>query len=232
MPLRCAGSSPGPARSRLPVGGFERFSIKAQTNVVGGTIALTGANLELDGNPAEGVLTFATDGRQTLQGTLAADSIDLTPYLSAIRLLTDSERELDPRAAFARRLQRPRSSIFGFRPPRSRIGDRQARTHRHRGQCARRQTNIAIGEAQAFGGVIKGSLRFPTPPNRAWNFKSQLQFVGRRSGSTTSAELFGVGQTGRQRRPCLRLDGTGAQRAATDPHAQRHRDLDRAARAR
>ena len=77
----------------LPVGGFERFSLKAQTNVVGGTIALTGANLELDGNPAEGVLTFATDGRQTLQGTLAADSIDLTPYLSTIRLLTDSERE-------------------------------------------------------------------------------------------------------------------------------------------
>ena len=39
-------------------------------------------NLELDGNSAEGVLTFAADGRQTLQGTLAADEINLTPYLS------------------------------------------------------------------------------------------------------------------------------------------------------
>ena len=58
-----------------------------------GTIALTGANLELDGNVAEGVLTFAADGRQTLQGTLAVDHLDLTPYLSTLRLLTAADRE-------------------------------------------------------------------------------------------------------------------------------------------
>lgn len=62
----------------LPGGGFGRFAIKAQTNVVGGTIGLTGVNLELDGNSAEGVLTFATEGRQTLQGTLAAETLDLS----------------------------------------------------------------------------------------------------------------------------------------------------------
>ncbi len=65
----------------LPGGGFERFALKAQTNVLGGTIALSSVNLELDGNSAEGVLTFAADGRQTLQGTLAADTLNLTPYL-------------------------------------------------------------------------------------------------------------------------------------------------------
>ena len=54
--------------------------------MVGGTIALSSVNLELDGNAAEGVLTFAADGRQTLQGTLAADELNLTPYLSTIRL--------------------------------------------------------------------------------------------------------------------------------------------------
>ncbi len=77
----------------LPGGGFERLSLKAQTNVVGGTIALSQVNLELDGNVAEGVLTFAADGRQTLQGTLAVDHLDLTPYLSTVRLLTAAERE-------------------------------------------------------------------------------------------------------------------------------------------
>jgi AsmA protein len=63
----------------LPGGGFGRFSIKAQTSVAGGTIGLSGVNVELDGNTAEGVLTFATDGRKTLQGTLATETLDLTP---------------------------------------------------------------------------------------------------------------------------------------------------------
>ena len=60
-----------------PGGGFGRFALKAQTNVVGGTLSLSGVNVELDGNTAEGVLTF--DGRQTLQGTLAAEGLDLKP---------------------------------------------------------------------------------------------------------------------------------------------------------
>ena len=47
-----------------PGGGFGRFAIKARTNVVGGTISLSSVNVELDGNSAEGVLTFAADGRQ------------------------------------------------------------------------------------------------------------------------------------------------------------------------
>ena len=75
-----------------PGGGFGRFAIKARTNVVGGTISLSSVNVELDGNAAEGVLTFAADGRQTLQGTLAADTLDLTPYVSTVRLLTANER--------------------------------------------------------------------------------------------------------------------------------------------
>ena len=39
------------------------------------------------------MLTFATDGRQTLQGTLAAEELDLTPYVSTVRLLTNNERD-------------------------------------------------------------------------------------------------------------------------------------------
>ncbi len=66
--LRWAGLKP------LSGGGFGRFALKAKTNVSGGTIALSTVNVELDGNVAEGVLAFATDGRQTLQGTLAAES--------------------------------------------------------------------------------------------------------------------------------------------------------------
>ena len=42
--LRWAGQQPPPG------GGFGRFALKAQTNVVGGTIGLSGVNIELDGN--------------------------------------------------------------------------------------------------------------------------------------------------------------------------------------
>ncbi|HEX7929358.1 MAG TPA: AsmA family protein, partial [Sphingomicrobium sp.] len=68
-------------------GGFGRFALKARANVVGASIALTNVNVELDGNTAEGVMTYANNGRQTLQATLAADALDFTPYISTFRLL-------------------------------------------------------------------------------------------------------------------------------------------------
>src|SRR5262249_15516967 len=82
--LRWAGQQPPPG------GGFGHFSLKAQTNIVGSTIGLSAAHLELDNNVGEGVLSF--DGRQTLQGTLAAEGLDLSPYISTVRLLTGGER--------------------------------------------------------------------------------------------------------------------------------------------
>jgi len=74
-------------------GGFGRFALKARANVVGPSIALTNVNVELDGNVAEGVMTYANNGRQTLQATLAADALDFTPYISTFRLLASGARD-------------------------------------------------------------------------------------------------------------------------------------------
>ena len=74
-------------------GGFGRFALKARANVVGASIALTNVNVELDGNAAEGVMTYANNGRQTLQATLAADALDFTPYISTFRLLASGARD-------------------------------------------------------------------------------------------------------------------------------------------
>jgi AsmA protein len=141
----------------LPGGGFGRFSIKAQTKVAGGSIALSGVNVELDGNTAEGVLAFAVDGRKTLQGTLASDSLDLTPYVSTVRLLTGNQREwngarigldglsdldLDLRLSAGKVLLS--NASFG----RTAIG-----ANLRGGKLV-----ITVGEAQAYGGVIKGSM--------------------------------------------------------------------------
>src|SRR5262249_40029622 len=65
-------------------GGFGRFALKARANVVGGSVALTNVNVELDGNVAEGVMTFANNGRQTVQATLAAGHPHFTPHLPTL----------------------------------------------------------------------------------------------------------------------------------------------------
>ena len=85
--LRWAGQPPP------GTGGFGRFALKARANVVGPSIALTNVNVELDGNVAEGVMTYANNGRQTLQATLAAGNLDFTPYISTFRLLASGARD-------------------------------------------------------------------------------------------------------------------------------------------
>lgn len=191
----------------LPGGGFGRFSLKAQMNVVGGTIALTGANLELDGNPAEGVLTFATDGRQTLQGTLAADSIDITPYLSSIRLLTDSEREwnrvpisLDGLAGLELdlRLSAAKVTASGTKFGRTAIA----------ANLRGGKLTLTVGESRAFGGVIKGSVGLATA-DQGVEFKSQLQFTDIDLDSTMT-ELFGLKRLEGKGDLAFTLEGTGS----------------------
>jgi AsmA protein len=159
----------------LPGGGFERFSLKAHTNVVGGTIALSSVNVELDGNSAEGVLTFATDGRQTLQGTLAADSLDLTPYVSTIRLLTTNEREWNRMPLAVDGLS---GMDFDLRLSAAKIIMADAMLGRTAIAANLRggKLVLTIGESQAFGGVIKGSLGLAKSEQGA-ELKSQLHFA-------------------------------------------------------
>src|SRR5205085_8671052 len=74
-------------------GGFGRFALRARANMVGPSLALTNVNIELDGNVAEGVMTWSNNGRQMLQATLAAGALDFTPYVSAVRLLAGGQRD-------------------------------------------------------------------------------------------------------------------------------------------
>ena len=159
----------------LPGGGFGRFAIKAQTNVVGGTIGLSNVNVELDGNTAEGVLTFVTDGRQTLQGTLAADTLDLSPYVSTIRLLTANQREWNNARITLEGLSGMdldlRLSAAKVTVSNAKLGRTAIAANLRGGQLV-----VTVGEAQAFGGVIKGSLTLANF-EQGVDVKSQLQFT-------------------------------------------------------
>jgi len=149
--LRWAGQAPPGS------GGFGRFALKARANVVGPSIALTNVNIELDGNVAEGVLTYANNGRQTLQATLAAGALDFTPYISTFRLLAsgahDWNRQLFDLNSLSTtdldmRLSAARVTVGSTKLGRTAFG-----ANLRGGALA-----LSVGEAQVYGGIVKGSF--------------------------------------------------------------------------
>jgi AsmA protein len=161
------------ASATAPGGGFGRFALKAQTNVTGGNVSLSGVHLELDGNVSEGALTYLGNGRRTLQGTLAAETLDITPYLSTVRLLTGDDWNRRPiaiddlnRMDLDLRLSAAAVKISG-----TKLG-RTAVTVNLRGG----DLSVAVGEAQAFGGIISGTFGLGSAAAGA-SFKAQLQFA-------------------------------------------------------
>ena len=180
----------------LPGGGFGHFAIKAKADVVGGTIGLNNVNVELDGNSAEGALTFATDGRQTLQGTLASDKLDLTPYVSTVKLLTANQREWNSGRItlegltgtdFDLRLSAGSVTLAEAKLGRTAIGANLRAGH----------LTVTIGEAVAYGGLIKGSVALASS-DQGVDVKSQLMFTDVDLDSCLG-QLFGL----------RRLDGKG-----------------------
>lgn len=167
--LRWAGLKP------LTGGGFGRFALKAKTTVSGGTILLSGVNVELDGNTAEGVLTFATDGRQTLQGTLAANELNVTPYISTVRLLASNDRDwslipisLEGLDGFDLDLRLSAARVVAAR---AKLGRTALAVNLRGGKFT-----ATVGEAQAFGGVLKGSVGLAAS-DRGAEFRAQLNFT-------------------------------------------------------
>jgi AsmA protein len=177
------------AHRTQPGGGFGRFSLKAQTSVVGGNVGLSGVNVELDGNVGEGALTFVADGRQSLQGTLATEGLDLTPYVSAIRLLTSGDRSWE-RVPFTLdglndidvdlRLSAARVTLAN-----AKLGRTAVATNLHGGHFT-----VTVGESEAFGGVVKGSFGLARAPGGA-EMKVQLQFADVDLDQCLG-ELFGI----------------------------------------
>ncbi len=187
----------------LPGGGFGRFAIKAKTDVTGTTVGLTNVNAELDGNTAEGVLTFDASGHETVQGTLAADTLDLTPYVSTARLLATNQREWNNARISLEglsgmdldlRLSAAKVVVGGATLGRTAIG-----ANLRDGNLV-----VTVGEAQAYGGVIKGSFALANFDSGV-DVKSQLQFTGVNLQPCLE-QLFGL----------RRLEGTGNMTLAVD----------------
>ncbi len=187
--LRWAGQ--GPPGS----GGFGRFAMKARANVVGASIALTNVNIELDGNVAEGVMTYSNNGRQTLQATLAAGALDFTPYISTVRLLAsgahDWNRQLFDLNSLSTTDLDMRLSAAKVTVGSSTLGRTALGANLRGGTLA-----LSVGEAQMYGGIVKGSFGIAHSDAVA-DVKAQFQFTDVDLQACAS-DLFGVSKlTGR-----------------------------------
>jgi AsmA protein len=170
-------------------GGFGRFALRARANVVGASIALTNVNVELDGNVAEGVMTYANNGRQTLQATLAADALDFTPYISTFRLLASGARDwnrqmFDLNALSTTDLDMRLSAARVTVGP-TRLGRTAFGANLRGGALA-----LSVGEAQVYGGIARGSFAVARSDTVA-DVKAQFQFLDVDLQACAS-ELFGV----------------------------------------
>jgi AsmA protein len=198
--LRSAGRQP-------PAGtGFNRFALKANMMAGGGNVALSAVHIELDGNSAEGVLSYAMAGRRTLQGTLAAENVDLTPYVSTFHFLATNARDWN-RAPFSLegladtdldlRVSAAQITIGGTKVGRTAVAANMRNGH----------LNATIGESQAFNGVVTGSFAI-APSATGAEVKSQLQFVDV-DLETSLAQLFGVRRVEGKGTLAFSLEGSG-----------------------
>lgn len=191
----------------LPGNGLGRFALRAQTAMSGASVAFSSVNVELDGNGAEGVLTIGINGRPTLQGTLAADALDLSPYVSTLRLLKQEDREwsggtigLDSLTGFD----------FDLRLSAARIALSSAKLGRSAITASLRSGHmtLAIGESQAFGGMLKGSMSLART-EVGLDLKAQAQFTNVDLESCLS-ELFGVRRIDGKGNLAFAVEGSGA----------------------
>jgi AsmA protein len=131
--------------------------LRAQSDIGGRMASLSNVNVELDGNSAEGALTISADPHRLVQGTLAADTLDLTPYVSGIRLLARNERNWNqlPIAldGFTDLSLDLRLSAANIKISTARLGRTAVAATMRQGKL-----NVTVGESQAFGGVAKGTL--------------------------------------------------------------------------
>jgi AsmA protein len=147
-------------------GGLGAFSLKAQAALTPATLSLSGLIVELDGNRAEGGLTFKREGgRSILQGTLASDNADFTRYAGAARgeaevrellrtpidVKTLGALDLDMRLS-------ARKAVFG-----GIVLERVALA----AQLKSGELALSLGEAQLFGGTLRGSAALAPAGDKA-----------------------------------------------------------------
>jgi AsmA protein len=141
-----------------------------------------------------------------LQGTLAVDTLDLTSYVSTIRLLATNERAwnngritLEGLAGLDLDLRLSAANVVMSN---AKIGRTAIAANLRGGHLV-----VTVGEAQAYGGVIKGSLTLANL-EQSVDVKSQLQFTDVDLESCLG-QLFGLHRLEGKGNIALAVEGAG-----------------------
>jgi len=193
-------------KSKVPFGGFGRFALRAQSTIGGGVISLANVNVELDGNTAEGVLALSAGDHRMVQGTLAADALDLTPYVTGMRLLAANERKWDqlPIAldGLADMNLDLRLSAASIKIANAQLGRTAVAANMRDGKL-----DVTIGESQAFGGVVKGAVGIASAHGGV-EAMTHVQFVDVDLESCLG-QVFGIQKIAGRGNLMLNIDGAG-----------------------
>jgi AsmA protein len=193
-------------KSKVPFGGFGRFALRAQSTIGGGVISLANVNVELDGNTAEGVLTLSSGDHRMVQGTLAADALDLTPYVTGMRLLAANERKWDqlPIAldGLADLNLDLRLSAASIKIATAQLGRTAVAANMRDGKL-----DVTIGESQAYGGVVKGAVGIASA-NGGVEAMTHVQFVDVDLESCLG-QVFGIQKIAGRGNLMLNIDASG-----------------------
>lgn len=147
-------------------GGFGRFSFSGKVSASPREISLTPANAELDGNRSEGALSVKLDGpRPSVQGTFAADSLNVTPY-GRLVLTDESGTSWDRGTLSTNGLKAVDVDLrlsAGTVRAEDRTFERVATSATLRGG----RLVLALGNVQAWGGAVRASLTLAPRPDAA-----------------------------------------------------------------
>ncbi|WP_029002407.1 AsmA family protein [Azorhizobium doebereinerae] len=185
-------------------GGFGRFSFGAHLSAHAKEIALTPAYVEMDGNRSEGGLTVKLDGaRPLVEGTFAADALNITPY-GRLSLTASGGHDWDHKRLDVSPLRKAdldlRLSATSIRADES-VFERVASTVVLRGG----RLDMSIGEAAAWGGLLRASLTLMPAEHAADGFLMRMEMEG--TDVALDRALSDIADV-------RRLDGTGTIQAS------------------
>ena len=154
--------------------------------------------MEIDGNVTEGVLSYATASRGSrCRRRWPSDTLDIAPYVETIRLLASgahdwSRQTFDLKSPLDHRPRYPPVGGEGHGRP------DPVRPHRAGANLRNGKLSLSIGEAQVFGGILRGSFGLAQcpPPRRDLTAQFQLTDIDLEA---FGAELFGNPQAVRPR---------------------------------
>lgn len=196
--LRWLGQPVGPGAGLGP------FAVKGDASVSSARVMFNRANVELDGNLAEGTLTAEWDtGRTRIQGTLDAGRINASGYLADLPLFGASLPGTGNAPAWSQaplNLAAITAADLDLRLSARELVLAHVTLGRTGAAVSTRANRVAmtIGESLAFGGTLRGSLSIAQPPEGPMDV--------RLSGSLQRAQLTqGFGDLLGLRR----LEGTG-----------------------